>query len=221
MKQEAYLEEHPVELTDEERRLRASTASRGWPRLAEQEAAIDARKKAQKEEIAKLEGEKRDTITRAREASRAAHEGHEPRQVLVRQRFVPPNTVITVREDTGETVHDRAASEDEIREYEAERIKASKAKPLIPKQIRAKLDAALAGIDAKLHAAKWVTGKLTNACPDATPADVSAAIAAAIDDGRLIEDDGKLRAGTPRQPGAAPDDGIVDDDDDYYVPSTH
>ncbi len=220
MRTETYDEEHPVALTEEEKRLRASTASRAWPRLAEQEATIITTKEAQKGVIKDLEAEKGKTIARAREASRAAHEGHEPRQVKVQQRFMPPNVVITVRLDTGETVHDRAATPDEIRDAEKAAAEAAKPKPMTPEQKSAKLAGALDALDFKPHPLKWILGKLTSACPEATPDEVKAAASAALDDGRLVDDGDKLRRvdGPPMARTTPDDGGIVPDD---YAPAHH
>jgi hypothetical protein len=212
MRTEAFHEEHDVELSEDERALRGRQAARqavairAHKQKAEDETeAWAARKKA-------LKADEEMMVAALYKTSDAAEKGREPRQVECREELVGA-MVITIRCDTDETVSSRPATEDELRGAERERQAQAKAKPLTPEERAKKLRQEIARLDTKPHATKWVEGKLTKACPEATSAEVKGEIDAALANKRLTEDaDGKLRR-------AEADDGIVADDD--YTPEMH
>jgi hypothetical protein len=216
MRTETFFEEHPVRLSEEERRLRAQQAARAWPALARQEQAIAEKKAAHKAEIGTMEADKSTIITTARCAALAAEKGEEPRKVECREEIVGA-VVLTIRLDTSETVGDRSATEQEIRgeQKRAEEEQKRRAKVAAPASRAAKLAEGIATLCAKPREVKSLLAQLAKGAPESTPDERASAVKLALDEGRIEEaEDGKVRIAT-RLPAAPPaDTGIVADDYD-------
>lgn len=212
MRTETFHEEHDVELTEEERDIRGRQAARGALGLAKHDELVETEAEAWRTLKKTRGGEREQKLETLRTVSTAAETGREPRQVLCDEVLIGA-MVVTRRLDMDPPadVSSRPATQDELRGAEKARAEKAKPTPLTAEQIAQKLATVLSRLDAKPHVAKWVEGQLAKGCPEATASEVKAAIALALENGRLLEDDdGKLRAGTPRQPGD--DGGIVPDD---------
>jgi hypothetical protein len=114
-----------VELTEEDKRLRADQATRAWGAVERKEAAILKVKEDAKAAVKRIEDEKTTAIGTARMAARAYETGVEPRELQVEDVIVGRFVITRIVDDKapeamrGVTVEERQARDEELEAWDA------------------------------------------------------------------------------------------------------